>query len=219
MGGVQAGSAAEVPLDGGAMAVRPCESQGGKRPQAQGGKSPTHFPTITYAKQQTTERKGLWMNNKRKALALVLVLAFVLLTGCAVEKQEKTVEDFEEAVAQTGYTVYEDNTNYDAQGYRVNQAVVALSQDEENRVEFFQCEDEEAAGELYEYYGAEIAAACAEAEESEEKDFTGDNYQCHGAQCDQRYFYRVQVEKTVLWAKGNKQGREVITDLVLGLGY
>jgi outer membrane biogenesis lipoprotein LolB len=159
------------------------------------------------------------MNKLRRALALVCVLAFVLLTGCAVEKQEKTAADFEEAVAKTGYTVYEDNTNYDAQGYRVTQAVVALSQDEENRVEFFQCEDEEAAGELYEYYGAEIAAACAEAEESEEKDFTGDNYQCHGAQCDQRYFYRVQVGSTLLWASGNGEGKKVISKVVLNLDY
>ena len=159
------------------------------------------------------------MNNKRKALALVLVLAFVLLTGCAVEKQEKTAADFEEAVAKTGYTVYEDNTNYDAQGYRVTKAVVALSQDEENRVEFFQCEDEDAAVELYEYYGAEIAAACAATEEPEEKDFTGDNYQCHGAQCGESYFYRVQVGPTLLWATGNEEGKNVISKVVLKLDY
>lgn len=97
--------------------------------------------------------------------------------------------------------------------------MVALSEDEQNRVEFYLCEDEAAAQRLYESFGTDIDSALSVAEEKEQKDFTGDNYQCHGAQCDENYFYRVQVGRTLLWATGSEKGRKVISKVVLKLGY
>lgn len=160
------------------------------------------------------------MNKKllRCGLALCTALCF-LLSGCAMEKQEKTVEDFEKAVSKTGYILYEDNQDYEGKGFQVERAMVALSEDEQNRVEFYLCEDEAAAQRLYESFGTDIDSALSIAEEKEQKDFTGDNYQCHGAQCDENYFYRVQVGRTLLWATGSEKGRKVISKVVLKLGY
>ena len=161
------------------------------------------------------------MREKRlKAAALLCAVLFVLgLCACSAEKTEVTMADFETAVAKTGYTLYDDGVDYEKQGIDLEEARVALSEDEENRVAFYRCADKESAQRLYEVLGTELEEAVNAAEDGEDRSFTGENYQCQGAQCDSVYFYRVQVEKTVLWAKGNKQGREVITDLVLGLGY
>lgn len=161
------------------------------------------------------------MNNKllRGALALCTALCLLLLSGCAVEKQEKTIEDFEAAVAKTGYTLYEDNQDYEGKGFRVERAMVALSEDEENRVEFYLCEDEAAAQRLYDSFETDMESALSTAEEREEKDFTGDNYRCHGALCDENYFYRVQVGRTTLWATGSEKGKKVISKVVMKLGY
>lgn len=160
------------------------------------------------------------MNKKLLRCGLALCTALcILLSGCAMEKQEKTVEDFEKAVSKTGYILYEDNQDYEGKGFRVERAMVALSEDEQNRVEFYLCEDEAAAQRLYESFGTDIDSALSVAEEKEQKDFTGDNYQCHGAQCDENYFYRVQVGRTLLWATGSEKGRKVISKVVLKLGY
>lgn len=155
----------------------------------------------------------------RSLLALCTALALLSLSGCAVEKQEKTIEDFERAVSKTRYTLYEDNEDFEGKGFNVERAMVALSEDEQNRVEFFLCADEEAAKRLYESCATDIESAFRVAEEKEERDFTGDNYQCHGAQCDEHYFYRVQVGRTMLWATGNAKGKEIISKVVRKLDY
>lgn len=64
-----------------------------------------------------------------------------------------------------------------------------------------------------------MESALSTAEEREEKDFTGDNYRCHGALCDESYFYRVQVGSTTLWATGSERGKKVISKVVMRLGY
>lgn len=156
---------------------------------------------------------------KNRHILAALLCALLLLTGCAVEKQQKQVEDFEAAVARTGYTLYEDNEDYEGKGFAVDKATVALSEDEENRVEFFQCRDEAAAQRLYESFGTDIESACSLSEHSHQKEFTGDNYECHGALCDETYYYRVRVGSTLLWATGSEAGREEISKVVLALGY
>ena len=161
------------------------------------------------------------MNNRllRGALALCTALCLLLLSGCAVEKQEKTIEDFEAAVAKTKYTLYEDNEDFAGQGYQVERAMVALSEDEQNKVVFYLCTDGETAQRLYDSFAAEMEPALSAAEEKEEKDFAGDNYRCHGALCDENYFYRVQVGRTALWATGSEKGKKVISRVVMTLGY
>ncbi len=155
----------------------------------------------------------------RALAALLLALLLLTFTACAVEKQEKQVEDFEAAISKTGYTLYEDNEDYEGKGLAVDRAMVALSEDEGTHVEFFQCADPAAAQRLYESFGTDIASACSLAEHCHEKEFTGDNYQCHGAQCDETYYYRVRVGSTLLWASGSETGREEIAEVVLELGY
>lgn len=160
------------------------------------------------------------MNNRLLCGALALCTALLLpMSGCAVEKREKSVEDFEAAVTATSYTLYVDNEDYEGQGFQVEQAVVALSEDEENRMEFFRCVDEAAARRLYESFGTDILAACNVSEHPHEKEFLGDNYECHGALCDGTYYYRVRVGSTLLWATGSEEGREQISEVVRDLDY